>query len=324
MATAAFPLTLPSSQASPEAYIKTFSWNAMKYRTDKSIADVAEMIMQEVQQIDNLIKAKLAAYNQSKSAISAIERKQAGSLVTKDLAPYLVAGDFIPPSEYLQTLLVVVPRPSRNAWESSYERISAMVVPRSSRLIAEEGDYCLYNVTVFKKFKDAFMAAVTDLKCTPREVAFDESHQREQSASEASMHADLRAQWTSLVRLLRTNFGEVFSAWMHLKVVRLFVESVLHYGLPPQFLGLVVKAAGTTSSSGGAGRGEKMLRQALLLHLEQLQLPGISPVDLAAAIHTGSSAETHESLEEAELWSALNMHNNDRDPFVKVELRLAI
>lgn len=38
-----------------------------------------------------------------------------------------------------------------------------------------------------------------------------------------------------LFRLARTNFGEVFSAWVHLKALRVFVESVLRYGLPPDF-----------------------------------------------------------------------------------------
>ena len=30
--------------------------------------------------------------------------------------------------------------------------------------------------------------------------------------------------------------GEVFSAWVHICAIRLFVESILRYGLPPSFL----------------------------------------------------------------------------------------
>ena len=36
----------------------------------------------------------------------------------------------------------------------------------------------------------------------------------------------------SLVRWCETHFGEVFSAWIHLKIIRIFAESVLRYGLP--------------------------------------------------------------------------------------------
>lgn len=31
-----------------------------------------------------------------------------------------------------------------------------------------------------------------------------------------------------------TSYGEAFSSWIHVCAVRLFVESILRYGLPPQ------------------------------------------------------------------------------------------
>jgi V-type H+-transporting ATPase subunit C len=46
---------------------------------------------------------------------------------------------------------------------------------------------------------------------------------------------------TELLRLARVNFSEAFQALVHLKVIRLFVESVLRYGLPASYTGLVLK-----------------------------------------------------------------------------------
>ncbi|KAA8540635.1 hypothetical protein F0562_024446 [Nyssa sinensis] len=37
-----------------------------------------------------------------------------------------------------------------------------------------------------------------------------------------------------------TSYGEVFSSWMHFCAVRVFVESILRYGLPPSFLSVVL------------------------------------------------------------------------------------
>jgi V-type H+-transporting ATPase subunit C len=48
---------------------------------------------------------------------------------------------------------------------------------------------------------------------------------------------------TELLQLSRTNFSEAFQLLVHLKVVRLFVESVLRYGLPANYVGIVVKAS---------------------------------------------------------------------------------
>ena len=51
--------------------------------------------------------------------------------------------------------------------------------------------------------------------------------------------------WTELLRLSRTNFSEAFQILVHLKIVRLFVESVLRYGLPANYLGIIIKVSNT-------------------------------------------------------------------------------
>lgn len=52
-----------------------------------------------------------------------------------------------------------------------------------------------------------------------------------------------RELWTELLRLSRTNFSEAFQVLVHLKVIRLFVESVLRYGLPAEYVGVVIKVS---------------------------------------------------------------------------------
>ena len=39
---------------------------------------------------------------------------------------------------------------------------------------------------------------------------------------------------------LQTAYAEVFLRWVHLKALRAFVESVLRYGLPPQFMAAIM------------------------------------------------------------------------------------
>ena len=43
-----------------------------------------------------------------------------------------------------------------------------------------------------------------------------------------------------LCRWLKVNFGECFTAWIHVKALRVFVESVLRFGLPVNFQGMVL------------------------------------------------------------------------------------
>jgi len=44
-----------------------------------------------------------------------------------------------------------------------------------------------------------------------------------------------------LLRWLKVNFSEVFMAWIHIKALRVFVESVLRYGLPANFQAAVIE-----------------------------------------------------------------------------------
>ncbi len=45
-----------------------------------------------------------------------------------------------------------------------------------------------------------------------------------------------------MIRLCKANFSETYASWMHLKVLRMFIESILRYGLPPDFQTILVKA----------------------------------------------------------------------------------
>ncbi|VDP73980.1 unnamed protein product [Echinostoma caproni] len=44
-----------------------------------------------------------------------------------------------------------------------------------------------------------------------------------------------------LFRWLKVNFGEAFSAMIHTKALRVFVESVLRYGLPVDFQAVLIQ-----------------------------------------------------------------------------------
>lgn len=52
------------------------------------------------------------------------------------------------------------------------------------------------------------------------------------------MHAILQ---TELLQISRTNFSESFQILVHLKVLYLFIESVLRYGLPANYVGFITK-----------------------------------------------------------------------------------
>jgi hypothetical protein len=53
----------------------------------------------------------------------------------------------------------------------------------------------------------------------------------------------------SLLRVCKVNFSEVFSTWLHIKALRVYVEAILRYGLPPNFQGMVLKVSSSISDT---------------------------------------------------------------------------
>lgn len=41
-------------------------------------------------------------------------------------------------------------------WNQNYEKLTDMIVPRSSQLVSQDNDYGLFTVTLFKKVAEEF------------------------------------------------------------------------------------------------------------------------------------------------------------------------
>ncbi|KAM6141611.1 LOW QUALITY PROTEIN: V-type proton ATPase subunit C 1 [Phoenicopterus ruber ruber] len=219
-------------------YITRFQWDMAKYPIKQSLKNISEIIAKGVNQIDNDLKARASAYNNLKGNLQNLERKNAGSLLTRSLADIVKKEDFVLDSEYLVTLLVIVPKLNYNDWVKQYETLAEMVVPRSSNVLFEDQDSYLCNVTLFRK-------AVDDFKHKAREYKFSRDFQyREEMKADKEEMIDCpltrRKQFGPLVRWLKVNFSEAFIAWIHVNL-RVFVESVLRYGLPVNFQAMLLQ-----------------------------------------------------------------------------------
>ncbi|KAJ8659640.1 hypothetical protein O0I10_004619 [Lichtheimia ornata] len=225
-----------------EEYISTFQWNSMKYRTDKSLQETTATLNQEVTSIDTVMKNKMNAYSQNRNALQSLQRKQTGNLSVKSLNGIVKKEQCVLNSEYLTTLFVAVPKTAYKQWLNKYETLTSMVVPRSSVKIAEDDEYGLFSVTLFQRVADEFVHKAREERFIVRDFKYDEDALQKQKHELDETVAVEKEQQMELFRLARTNFGEVFASWIHLKALRVFVESVLRYGLPPDFTAVTISA----------------------------------------------------------------------------------
>uniref|UniRef100_A0A671VD90 V-type proton ATPase subunit C n=1 Tax=Sparus aurata TaxID=8175 RepID=A0A671VD90_SPAAU len=256
-------------------YITRFQWDMAKYPIKQSLKNISEIISKQVTQIDNDLKTRASAYNNLKGNLQNLERKNAGSLLTRSLADIVKKEDFVLNSEYLITLLVVVPKTAYTDWQKTYETLAEMVVPRSSNLLFEDNDSGLFSVTLFMKAIDDFKHKARENKFTVRDFQYNEEEMKADKEEMTRLSTDKKKQFIKrpvlfgrdsrvphpnmdtnlifisslqgpLVRWLKVNFSEAFIAWIHIKALRVFVESVLRYGLPVNFQAMLLQPSKKT------------------------------------------------------------------------------
>ncbi|KAM0799714.1 vacuolar ATP synthase-like protein subunit C 1 [Usnea florida] len=223
-----------------EQYLKSFHWNKVKYRADKPLGDIIVTLQKEITSIDNDVKNKYNQYNQVKTSLTALQRKQTGNLSNKSLTSIVDPSLVIQKSEYLETHLVAVPKTITKDFLKTYETISPMVVPRSAQLIDSDDEFTLYAVTTFKKHSTNFVHKCRESKWTPRDYKYKEGGKEEEQKEAERVGREERRVWGEALRLGRLAWGDAVMAWIHVLALRVFVETVLRYGLPLQFVcGLV-------------------------------------------------------------------------------------
>ncbi|XP_074659871.1 V-type proton ATPase subunit C 1-A-like [Tubulanus polymorphus] len=222
-------------------YITRFQWDMAKYPVKQSLQNICDIVSKQVGQIDSDLKVKATAYNNLKGNLMSLERKQTGSLLTRNIGDLVKKEDFVMESEYLETLLVVIPKVMYKEWASTYEELTDMVVPRSSRMLYEDNEHGLFTVSLFKRAVDEYKHKCRENKFIVRDFVYNETELAAGKTELTKLATDKKKQFGPLVRWLKVNFSEAFTAWIHVKALRVFVESVLRYGLPVNFQAVLLR-----------------------------------------------------------------------------------
>lgn len=294
-------------------------WNAMKYRSDRTLNEMSMVLEDERNHIDSFVRARMANHMEKRRKFDDFKLKNGDNLLesvlcfTKNDAeefnvimnPLEIEND----DQYcslMSTQALIIPKMDEKTFLNEYETsLCGMMVPRSARKIKENETHTLYIVTIFRKSIDEFMKNINTHKWIPKQwtIINDETTDTP-SMIQDRMQRDLKADWNSLIRQLKINWSEIFGAWIHLKVITLFVESILLYGLPPIFMIGAIKIQSHNEYTS--------LRMKILKKLEILCIDGIDQNQLADILHDHHNPLDDISEEEKALLEALkNSTNNE-------------
>mmetsp|Transcript_35005 Transcript_35005/g.62952 ORF Transcript_35005/g.62952 Transcript_35005/m.62952 type:complete len:369 (-) Transcript_35005:266-1372(-) len=221
-----------------DAFLKRFRWDESKFPIRRPLKESVEKISEIVSHIEDDMKVKVSDYNNLKTQLSTVVRKATGSLSVRDIST-TVKPDQVVNSENLVSLFCVISKFSLKEWETSYETMSKFVVPRSSKVVAEDQDSFLVSVVLFRRSLDEFKSAARSRGFQVREYVPVEGDSN--GPSSESLKQEVEQRKGALEQWCKTAYGETFSCYIHVAIVRLFVESILRYGLPPAFQAAILR-----------------------------------------------------------------------------------
>ena len=220
-----------------ETDLTQFRWDEKKYPFSEAAKALTARIKKDMQQIEVKLRDLVSRYQTTLRELAIENKKESGTLLTRRLDS-CVPEDIVLDSEYMTSVFSVISKSQKKEFLKTYETLNEFVVCDSAIEVTADDDFVLYRVIIFK-------CALEDFKneCRAHHYTVREFHREAVSAesSKATLEETIETQRSTLIRYCEANFGHVLQAWFHMKVLRVFSDSVLYYGLPTKYELIVMR-----------------------------------------------------------------------------------
>ncbi|CAE8601351.1 unnamed protein product [Polarella glacialis] len=98
----------------------------------------------------------------------------------------------------------------------------------------------LWRVVMFRSSVEAFKKACREKRFLVKDFEYSEEAYKKLKVSRANLDESVKRQHELVRGLYQAAWSDAMVAWMHIKAMRVFVESVLRFGMPPRFASFVL------------------------------------------------------------------------------------
>mmetsp|Transcript_110289 Transcript_110289/g.355719 ORF Transcript_110289/g.355719 Transcript_110289/m.355719 type:complete len:403 (-) Transcript_110289:461-1669(-) len=232
-------------------YLKNWQWDEAKYPKTRSILDNLTLLISVVTKLDEEARNKTAQYNEFKTAKGNLAKKEGASVTGRDLVDVLTpdvvkingtADDDFIYTDHITTVVVILARGTDQEFLASYETIVEKVIPLSARKfpgLDDKDGNSLWRVLMFKSAAEAFKKHCREKRIIARDFEYSDDGYRKLKAQREQLEDSVKRQHELVRGLYQAAWSDAMVAWTHIKAMRVFVESVLRFGMPPCFASFI-------------------------------------------------------------------------------------
>lgn len=262
---ASFQLLHQKKVVGLKSYISNWTWDDAKYPRARGLTANLTLLLSVVNKLDDDARNRTAQWNELKTQRGNLDKsRQQGALASRDLIdvftpsvvnvndPATIDDDFIE-TEHMTTVVLILGRTQEKEFLATYQTlVVAMdgnqyeggVVPRSARKFesvpADKDGNCVWRVVLFKGVVEEFKKACRDRKFTTREFHYNkDEYERLQGVREKNAD-DCNTMEKEMKLFCKAAWSDIMISFVHIKAMRVFVESTLRYGVPPNFAAFIL------------------------------------------------------------------------------------
>merc|ERR1712060_349235 len=215
--------------------------------------------MNVVNKLDEESRNKTTQYNEVKTQKANLAKKDNVNLTGRELvdvfSPDVVQmtggpnDDFIM-TEYLTTVAVILHKNTVPEFLNIYESMHENVVPRSAKHfkgLDDKDGYTIWRVVMLKGAVEGFKKQCREKRYLVRDFEYDaNAHAKleKQRADADALESQLKPQ---IMCLYQAAWSDAMIAWVHIKAMRVFIESVLRFGSPSNFASFILSPKANTA-----------------------------------------------------------------------------
>lgn len=242
-------------------YIRRWQWDEMMVASKSTnVIEMFKYFSQEITRQEEELRSASTAYTEAGNKIQALRRRGEGSLLVKnldeigsrmtlvtDLKSYrptkATKNPIYVSTRNMKTVLVVMKKSMETDFVKNYMVESDFVVPGSVQALESDNEFACYAVTILGVHLDDYKARTREHGWHVREFTYNPNLREDlEKESEDTVQSYLTESGKFKTHLEAT-FSHVATVWIHLKALRVFIESVLLYGIGANYKAFLIEAS---------------------------------------------------------------------------------